>query len=275
VPQSAFLLRFHGIGFSQSALKVIVEPMLTRTEFHKLFKAPGPVVLPVIHVLDPARTADNIAKVIEGGAQGCFLINHDFEMEGLLPILREMRALYPSLWMGVNFLAVTGREAFPVLGELKAQGCDIDAYWADDARVDEDGDTREVEEIAMARVRSGWNGLYFGGTAFKKQRHVDPSRFGDAARGACPYMDVITTSGVATGQEADLGKLETFREAIGDRPMALASGITPENALSYSDVDCFMVATGINAPGNFYDIDLERLKRLTALCREIGKGGVT
>ena len=249
--------------------------MLTRTAFHKLFKSPGPVVLPVIHVLDPARTADNISKVIEGGAQGCFLINHDFDKDALLPILREMRFLYPSLWMGVNFLAVTGREAFPVLGELAAEGCDIDAYWADDARVDEDGDTSDVEQIAMARVRSGWDGLYFGGTAFKKQRHVDPARLGDAARSACPYMDVITTSGVATGQEADLGKIETFRAAIGDRPLALASGITPENAQSYADVDCFMVATGINAAGNFYDIDLARLKALTALCRDIGKGGVT
>jgi hypothetical protein len=248
--------------------------MLTRTAFHKLFKTPGPVVLPVIHVLDPVRTADNIAKVIEGGAQGCFLINHDFDKDGLLPILREMRALYPSLWMGVNFLAVTGRDAFPVLGELQAEGCDIDAYWADDARVNEAGDTNEVEEIAMARVRSGWNGLYFGGTAFKKQREVDPSRYGDAARGACLYMDVITTSGVATGQEADLGKIKAFRAAIGDRPLALASGITPENALSYADVDCFMVATGINEAGNFYDIDLTRLTALTALCRKIAKGGV-
>ena len=247
--------------------------MLTRTDFHKLFKAPGPVVLPVIHVLDPVRTADNIAKVIEGGAQGCFLINHDFDKDALLPILREMRAIYPSLWMGVNFLAVTGREAFPVLGELAAEGCNIDAYWADDARVDEDGDTTDVEEIAMARVRSGWTGLYFGGTAFKKQRDVDPSRYGDAARGACPYMDVITTSGVATGQEADLGKIEMFRAAIGERPMALASGITPENARSYRDLDCFMVATGINEAGNFYDIDLERLKMLTAICRDIGKRG--
>lgn len=247
--------------------------MLTRTDFHKLFKAPGPVVLPVIHVLDPVRTADNIAKVIEGGAQGCFLINHDFDKDALLPILREMRAMYPSLWMGVNFLAVTGREAFPVLGELAAEGCNIDAYWADDARVDEDGDTREVEEIAMARLRSQWNGLYFGGTAFKKQRDVDPSRYGDAARAACPCMDVITTSGVATGQEADLGKIEMFRAAIGERPMALASGITPENARNYRDVDCFMVATGINEAGNFYDIDLERLKMLTAICRDIGKRG--
>ena len=85
-------------------------------------------------------------------------------------------------------------------------------------------------------------------------------------------MDVITTSGVATGQEADLGKIETFRTAIGDRPLALASGISPENARDYADVDCFMVATGINEPGNFYDIDPGRLTELMSITRTLSKG---
>ena len=245
---------------------------MNRTEFHKLFKTLGPVVLPVIHVLDSDRTCKNVEILLEAGAQGCFLINHDFEPEKFLPIIRDTRKAFPSLWMAVNFLAVTGEHAFPVLGQLQADGCQVDAYWADDACIDEDGANAEAKRIAAARDISGWDGLYFGGTAFKKQREVDPSRYGDAAREACPFMDVITTSGVATGQEADLGKIETFRAAIGDRPMALASGISPENACAYADVDCFMVATGINEPGNFYDIDPVRLADLMAITRSLSKG---
>lgn len=248
---------------------------MKRNEFHKLFKTPGPVVLPVIHVLDSDRTRRNVEVLLEAGAQGCFLINHDFEPEKFLPIIRDTRAAFPSLWMAVNFLAVTGKDAFPILGRLQAEGCQVDAYWADDACIDEDGVNAEAKDIAQARAESGWDGLYFGGTAFKKQREVDPSRYGDAAREACPFMEVITTSGVATGQEADLGKIETFRAAIGDRPMALASGISPENARDYADVDCFMVATGINEPGNFYDIDPSRLADLMAIARNLSKGSAT
>ena len=169
-------------------------------------------------------------------------------------------------------MAVTGKDAFPILGQLQAGGCQVDAYWADDACIDEDGANIEAKEIEAARASSGWDGLYFGGTAFKKQREVDPSRYGDAAREACPFMDVIATSGVATGQEADLGKIEIFRAAIGDHPMALASGISPDNALAYADVDCFMVATGINEPGNFYDIDPSRLAELMSITRTLSKG---
>ena len=46
---------------------------------------------------------------------------------------------------------------------------------------------------------------------------------------------------------ADSSKIEIFRKAIGDKPMALASGITPENVMTYHEVDCFLVATGINS----------------------------
>ena len=82
---------------------------MNRDEFHKLFKFPGPVVLPVIHVLDSARTRKNVEILLEKGAQGCFLINHDFPPEQFLPIIRDTRAAFPSLWMAVNFLAVTGK----------------------------------------------------------------------------------------------------------------------------------------------------------------------
>lgn len=244
---------------------------MQRDDFHKLFKSTGPVVLPVIHVLDTPRTLKNIREVIRAGAAGCFLINHDFAPDRFLPIIRNVRAAYPSLWIGVNFLAVTGKDAFPLLGKLADEGVHVDAYWADDARIDEHGDRTEANEIAQAYLDSGWTGLYFGGTCFKKQRDVDPAHYGDAAREACLFMDVVTTSGVATGQEADLHKIETFRNAIGDTALALASGITPENAANYADVDCFMVATGINEAGNFYDIDPARLNALMQVTRALGQ----
>ena len=245
---------------------------MDRQEFHKLFKSPGPVVLPVIHVLDTPRTLLNVGEVIAAGAAGCFLINHDFEPDSFLPIIQDVRSRYPSLWMGVNFLGVTGRHAFPMLAGLEAAGCWVDGYWADDACIDENGDNVEAQGIADVYRESGWRGLYFGGTCFKKQRAVAPELYTDAAREACAFMDIVTTSGVATGQEADLGKIETFRQAIGSTALAVASGVTLENADRYADVDCFMVATGINKDNNFYDISPARLAALMQVTRHLGKG---
>jgi uncharacterized protein len=245
---------------------------MDRSAFHRLFKTPGPVVTPVIHVLDRAQTLRNAAHAVRLGAPGIFLINHDFSVADFLPILRAVRADCPDLWIGVNFLAQSGRVAFPILGQLAADNCGIDAYWADDACMDERVTTQsEAEAIAATRAASGWHGLYFGGVAFKKQRPVDAGQHEHSARIARPFMDVVTTSGVATGQATDLTKIKDFRRGLGAAPMAIASGITPDNAADYAaDVDCFLVATGISPPGDFYNIDPARLAALLDLSRDFG-----
>ena len=131
----------------------------------------------------------------------------------------------------------------------------------------------EADGIAQARRTSGWSGLYLGGTAFKKQREVWPEHFETAARIATRYMDAVTTSGVATGRSAEVSKIEAFRTGCADQPLAVASGVTPDNAGAYAGlVDAILVATGINRAGDFYNIEPVRLRRLLAVCRDAGAG---
>ncbi|MEM1386481.1 MAG: adenine phosphoribosyltransferase [Pseudomonadota bacterium] len=242
---------------------------MDRKEIRATFAVTGQVVLPVIHVLTTDDTLRNLDTALEAGAPGVFLINHDFGVPPFLDILRAVRAARPEAWLGVNFLAVTGREAFPMLATLAGEGCPIQAYWADDARIDE-RQVDQPEAAAIAAARDGWGGLYFGGTAFKKQRPVADADLGVAAARASAWMDVVTTSGVATGAEADDAKIATFRAALGDTALALASGVTPDNAARYRAVDCLMVATGINHPGDFYNIDAARLRALLDVARDRG-----
>ncbi len=246
---------------------------MAKPDLKKLLKGSAPVVTPVVHVLDAAQALTNLQAIAKAGCPGAFLINHDFPMEPFLPILREIRTAEPDMWLGVNFLAQPGRIAFPVLGGLAREGVAFDAYWADDARIDERAEAQtEAEEITRIRTESGWSGLYFGGVAFKKQRPVAEADYATAATVAARHLDVVTTSGVATGHEADTGKIATFRGAIGDAPLGLASGITPENAESYcADVNCFLVATGVNHPGDFYNIDPARLAALLDVTRAYGE----
>jgi predicted TIM-barrel enzyme len=248
---------------------------MNRPEFHKIFKAPGPVVLPVIHVLDHRQAEDNVRIAVGEGAPGVLLINHDITVEAFVPIIRTTRREFPSLWLGVNFLAVTGKDAFPILGSLQQDGVAVDAYWADDARIDENREVSAQEEAACiqeVRRTSGWTGLYFGGTCFKKQREVAPEYYELSARIAASWMDVVTTSGVATGHAPELSKVDSFRRGIGDAPLALASGLTPENASVFAPlVDCFIIGTGINRDGDFYNFDRVKLQRLMALVRQYGE----
>ena len=248
---------------------------MRRGEFRKYFKSMGPVVLPVIHVLDSSQAKRNLATVIECGAPGAFLINHDFDVDRFLPIIEDCRRAYPDLWLGVNFLGVSGETAFPILGRLAEQGVAVDAYWADDARVDErDAEQTAAESITKVRSSSAWDGLYFGGTAFKKQRAVEPANYREAAGIAAKFMDVVTTSGIATGQSAQIQKIHDFREGVADRPLAIASGITPQNVGDYmAQGDAFLVATGVNYPDDFYNLDPRRLRQLLGKIRQFGARG--
>lgn len=245
---------------------------MNRFQFHKMFKSVGPVVLPVIHVIDATQAVHNIRIAIGEGAVGVFLINHDFEIEPFLPIIKDIRGRFPSLWLGINFLAVTGARAFPILKALQDENCPIDGYWADDARIDEArGHDDQPEATGITAARGRWQGFYTGGTCFKKQREVPEHLHGTAARIASHYMDAVCTSGVATGQAVDIGKIEVFRSEIGDTALMLASGITPSNAHLYAPhVDGFMVATGINRDGDFYNIDPAKLALLLKLTRNYG-----
>ena len=85
-----------------------LKPHLDRTAFRAHFGGTGPVVLPVIHVLDTARTCKNIEIAGKAGAPGCFLINHDFAIPPFLPIIRAVRAAFPDVWLGLNFLGLRG-----------------------------------------------------------------------------------------------------------------------------------------------------------------------
>ena len=243
---------------------------MKRAEFHDFFESLAPIILPVIHVISETQTSINIDKLIDAGIKGCFLINHDFDIETFLPIVRSIRTAYPDFWIGINFLAVSGLNAFPILASLENGGCRIDAYWGADARIDErETYQAEAEAIAKTRQECGWIGLYFGGTAFKKQRPINPNDYAESAILAANYMDVVTTSGIATGNAAEISKIATFRSALPDSPIALASGITPDNAIDYKMVDCFMVATGVNIDDDFYNIDLKKLKMLISQCQKM------
>ena len=246
---------------------------MNKSDFKKYFKCVGPVVLPVIHVLDNAQTEKNVRIVIREGAHGVFLINHDFGIDQFLPIIRQIRQAYPSLWLGVNFLAVTGQQAFPILAHLQHGGYPVDGYWADDACIDESSDVADqpdAQKILDSKNLSGWDGLYWGGTAFKKQRLVAEADYEKSAQIASRYMDVVTTSGIATGQQAHASKISDFSRGAGDQALALASGVTAENIDRYAaQVDAVLVATGINYSRDFYNIDPSRLHRLLTESRAI------
>ncbi len=217
------------------------------------------VILPVIHVDSAAQALRNANIASEAGCDGVFLINHGMSHEQLLEIHGLVSGELPGWWIGVNCLDLAPEEVFGKIGRSVA------GVWVDNAKIDERVEQQpDAENILRARTEAGWHGLYFGGVAFKYQREVGDLK--QAARVAARHMDVVTTSGPGTGQAAFREKISTMKQAIADSPLAIPSGITPENVHDYLDVaDCFLVATGIST--EFTELDPARVGALVRAVR--------
>jgi hypothetical protein len=212
-------------------------------KFRKVF-GNKKVVLPVIHVQDLKQANLNVAIAREVGADGVFLINHEISCKVLLDIYQMVAGSYPDFWIGINLL---GMGPFRVFDMIYGKGLRIQGIWTDNARIDESPEEEyqdEPERVSRYFPLDSWPGLYFGGVAFKYQRKVFD--VWKAAKIAACYMDVVTTSGPATGEAPEIEKIRLMKQAIGEKPLAIASGITPDNVGDYLEADCFLVATGIS-----------------------------
>ena len=213
------------------------------------------VFLPVIHVKTRRQVLENVHIAKTEGADGVFLIQHGHPSFMVLSaVYEEVRTRYPRFWVGINFL---DRDAAAAVETVPTTASGL---WVDNAGFDgttagtPDAPDLIAEQLRRRRHLGTWSGLYFGGVAFKYQEQVaDPGR---AAQQAVLHgVDVVTTSGDATGSPPTIEKVRAIRDAVGaDQPVANASGMTPENVGPFVPLlDCFLVASSI-AP-DFYNFD--------------------
>lgn len=223
-----------------------------------------PVVLPVVHPVGRAEALESLRVVAAAGVRGVFLVDQGMDEAGVLALAREARERRPELWIGVNLLSRRPADALVVA--LRALDGELDGLWSDDAGVDERAHPRpHAEELLAVRRSLDWRGLYFGGVAFKYQREVPPESLPSVAARAAHFVDVVCTSGPGTGQPARVDKVRAMRAGLPGAALALASGVTAENARDYAPyVDAVLVGTGIEARLGVVDEG-----RLTALLRTL------
>lgn len=210
-------------------------------------------VLPVIRYLNDALALENAAIAFEAGASGVFVIDMEGDDGPVIPAAKLIKARWPHKWVGVNLLNSSPADALEA-----ALTAGLDATWADRPGVSSDYLGAEAFRVSE-RLKSSPTHLFFGSVAFKYQApepHPDA-----AARRAMALGMIPTTSGAATGEAPSPDKTNLMKAAIGETPLALASGITPGNVeLFLPSTTYFLVATGISR-------DEHRLDR--KLCGEL------
>ncbi len=219
------------------------------------------VLLPVIHPVSRESALGGVEIAHRAGCRGVFLIDQGMSAGEVLGLLLEVRRRWPDLWVGLNLLSDEPKEA--LRHALSACEGRLDGLWSDNALIDERSTSQPAaQQFLDARRELGWEGLFFGGVAFKYQRPVPPEDLGRAASTAAPYMDVICTSGPGTGYAAEAGKVATMRSGVGpSHAMALASGVTEDNVADYLPyVEAYLVGTSLEV--SLGTLDPARVERL-------------
>lgn len=220
-----------------------------------------PEVWPVIHVLSSRLALSAADLAAKHGCSGVFLISMDGYDSRLDPISADIRQRFPELSIGVNYLTLSADQG---LKRSLEQG--YQATWTDDAGLHSTG---AIDPAAACRLllQQQSNHPFFGAVDFKGQRR-DPDP-GKAAMLALEHGMIPTTSGSRTGVAPPSQKLATIRAAIGsDAPLAVASGITPENVGELGAfVSHILISTGISA--DFHTFSEVKLASLMAMLPDL------
>jgi len=212
------------------------------------------VIVPVLHWHSRDQALRHAEMVLEAGLSHLMLIDMEARNDGVLGSVSELSLRYPELSLGLNLLGVpavqTAVDVCRVLGATMT--------WTDQQLTHTSGPPVETPLLPLGHT-------LFCGVAFKYQR-PEP-RPGEAALRALALGMVPTTSGRGTGMATDTDLLRAIREEIGpDAPLAVASGVTPENVEAILPfVTHILVSTGISS--SFIEIDPERLALLAERVR--------
>ena len=227
------------------------------------------VFLAVIHVVNETQALRNANLVLDEGADGVFLISHGtISDEELINIYRyvnaTLRTKFKDPFVGLNCLSISGQDVFKLIPNY------LSGIWLDNLGIQHDREYQYgpgcILEARKKREASGWSGLLFGGVAFKHQKAVSYENLPKTSQISTEFCDVVTTSGEATGRAPQVKKIRLIRGAVGDFPVAIASGITPENVKEFMPfADCFLVATGIS--NSFTELDPVKVRTLSEAIR--------
>lgn len=249
-------------------------------KFGNQFAGKRHVVLPVIHTLDDKQAVANAKMISLLDGDGVFLINQGTSVQGVLRATKAVKEALPNLWVGVNLLGVHQTDVIDILA--MPQHAHIGGFWDDNAGLityrHQDGRPRAADDVydldfpksvydylGETENQIGRKLLYFGGVEHKGcPQSRTPERSGDLAR---PFMDAITTTGPGTGRAADVSRVKAVWDGAQGHPVAIASGVTPENANDYLPyVNAILVASGISS-GDYHNFDPNKVEKLMQAVR--------
>ena len=184
----------------------------------------------------------------KGGADAVVLINEWCSFEEIDQTLTGVRQRHPDFPLGINYLG-DEKEPYGHEGSFKlAEKHRLQIVWTDFSGVDliQERPPISLHEIEKYRALAP-KAFYCSGVHMKYSTVLDPLKTVErSALQAMGWVDGVIMTGPKTGVPADPTLVHRVRKMIGDYPLGLASGVSPQNAAQVRDlVDFCLVASSL------------------------------
>ncbi|MEG0525874.1 MAG: BtpA/SgcQ family protein [Longicatena sp.] len=169
------------------------------------------------------KAKNEIDLYIEGGVDAIIVENYFgnyYDMENILQYLLDAKK---DIIYGVNCLHVDPM-GFYLAKKYCASFVQLDSVCGH-LKVRDDPGFDEFIKLC----RKGYDGYILGGVRFKYQPYKSGRTLEEDLNIGKTRCDAIVVTQDATGQETSLDKIEKFRKILGDFPLVIGAGMTPDN----------------------------------------------
>lgn len=215
------------------------------------------------------RALEEISLFEEEGLDGVIVENyHSRSVVAVIDTLEEIRKLNLKMLLGVNILPNDFEWAFTLAQEYNADFIQLDhvaGIYGTDTKLNlpfYDAFRHEYPEI-----------LVLGGVWPKYYQPVKNSNLKTDLREGMKRADAIVVTGAGTGQETQIEKIQQFRAILGDHPLIVGAGLTPQNAYQQLSIaDGAIVGSYFKKDNQTNNkIERQRVKDFMSVVQEVRK----
>lgn len=249
--------------------------MTTPLEKFKQLFGHGKAVMGMIHLKGEgredilSRAGKEVQLLLDNGVDAVIIENYFGTPDDVAAVLGELRASRPDVVYGVNVLD-DDPLGFEYARKYGAKFIQLDSV-AGHLVPDEDVGFGEK----IAKWRSETDALVFGGVRFKYQPYNSGRSLEEDLVIGMKRCDAIVVTGDGTGKLTPMEKIREFRRIIGDFPLIVGAGMTPETCREQ-----FAIADGAIVGSYFKDtyvdegeVDAGHVKEFMRAVTECRKNG--
>lgn len=171
------------------------------------------------------RAVREIDTLNRNDIDGIMIENYFGDDYNVTEVLEYLHTFRSDLIYGVNILNDYYR-AYELADQYGASFIQVDSVSGHLSHYDD-----MIFKKSIKILRDTSNTILLGGVRFKYQPYLSNKPLEEDLKIGMERCDAIVVTGTGTGIETDLHKIQEFRNIIGDFPLIVGAGLTPDNCV--------------------------------------------